>query len=116
MARFSQTVDARDGQLRTLLTDANKVTAVLAERSDAIVTTPTDSNALLTDLTSQSRALDEISGSIAAMSRQIEGLITETRQTLKPVLDSSTNFSPSSSTARSGLPGSRASTRRIVLG
>jgi len=87
VARFSQTVDARDGQLRALLTDANKVTSVLAERSDAIVTMLTDSNALLTDLTSQSRALDEISGNIAAMSRQIDGLITENRQTLKPALD-----------------------------
>ena len=87
VARFSQTVDARDGQLRALLTDANKVTAVLAERSDAIVAMLTDSNALLADLTSQSRALDEISGNIAAMSRQIEGLIIENRQTLKPALD-----------------------------
>jgi phospholipid/cholesterol/gamma-HCH transport system substrate-binding protein len=87
VARFSETVDARDGQLRALLTDANKVTAVLAERSDSIVTMLTDSNALLTDLTSQSRALDEISGNIAAMGRQIDGLITENRQTLKPALD-----------------------------
>ncbi len=87
VARFSQTVDARDDQLRKLLTDANKVTAVLAGRSDAIVTMLTDSNALLADLTSQSRALDEISGNITAMSRQIEGLITENRQTLKPALD-----------------------------
>jgi len=87
VARFSQTVDERDGQLRKLLTDADKVTAVLAERSDAIVTMLTDSNALLADLTNQSRALDEISGNIAAMSRQIEGLIIENRQTLKPALD-----------------------------
>ncbi|HTY28945.1 MAG TPA: MCE family protein [Mycobacterium sp.] len=80
VSRFSQTVDERDGQLRTLLTDANKVTAVLAERSDAIVT-------MLTDLMSQSRALDEIAGNIAAMSTQITGLIAENRQTLKPALD-----------------------------
>lgn len=87
VARFSQTIDERDGQLRRLLTDADKVTAVLAERSEAIVTMLTDSDALLTDLMSQSRALDEISGNIAAMSTQITGLITENRRTLKPALD-----------------------------
>ena len=87
VARFSQTIDERDGQLRGLLVDANKVTAVLSERSDAIVKMLTDSNALLADLTAQSRALDEISGNITAMSRQINGLIAENRQTLTPALD-----------------------------
>lgn len=87
VARFSQTIDDRDGQLRGLLVDANKVTAVLSDRSDAIVKMLTDSNALLADLTAQGRALDEISGNITAMSRQINGLIAENRQTLTPALD-----------------------------
>lgn len=87
VARFSQTVDQRDGQLRQLLTNGNKVTTVLAERSDAIVTMLTDSNALLADLVQQGRALDEISGNIAAMSRQIKDLIAENRKTLEPTLD-----------------------------
>lgn len=87
VARFSQTIDQRDGELRKLLTDANNVTAVLADRSDAIVTMLTDSNTLLAELNSQGRALDGISGNITAMSGQIRGLITENRQTLKPALD-----------------------------
>jgi phospholipid/cholesterol/gamma-HCH transport system substrate-binding protein len=87
VARFSATLNARDAQLRKLLTDANKVTAVLAQRSDAIVTMLTDSNALLADLTSQSRALDEISGNITALSRQLKDVIAENRQTLEPALD-----------------------------
>jgi phospholipid/cholesterol/gamma-HCH transport system substrate-binding protein len=86
VARFSETLNARDVQLRKLLTDANKVTAVLAQRSDAIVTMLTDSNALLADLTSQSRALDEISGNITALSRQLKDVIAENRQTLEPAL------------------------------
>lgn len=87
VARFAQTLNDRDAQLRKLLTDANKVTTVLAERSDAIVKMLADSNALLTDLNGQSRALDEISGSIAAVSRQIKDVIAENRQTLAPALD-----------------------------
>lgn len=87
VARFSATLNARDRQLRTLLTDANKVTTVLAQRSDALVKMLTDSNALLADLTSQSRALDDIAGNVTALSRQLKGVITENRQTLKPALD-----------------------------
>lgn len=87
VARFAQTLNDRDAQLRKLLADANKVTTVLADRSDAIVKMLADSNALLTDLNGQSRALDEISGSIAALSRQIKDVIAENRQTLAPALD-----------------------------
>jgi len=86
-ARFSETVDNRDAQLRRLLTDSKKITTVLAERSGSIVTMLTDSNALLADLNSQGRALDEISGNITTMSRQITGVIAENRQTLRPALD-----------------------------
>ena len=87
VARFSRTVDGRDAQLRTLLSDANSVTAVLADRSEAIVRLLTDSNTLLAELAGQSRALDQISANIAAMSRQITGLIAENRRTLQPALD-----------------------------
>lgn len=87
VARFSATLNARDRQLRALLTDANKVTTVLAQRSNALVKMLTDSNALLADLTSQSRALDDIAGNVTALSRQLKGVITENRQTLKPALD-----------------------------
>ncbi len=87
VARFSETLNARDAQLRKLLTDANKITTVLAQRSAAIVAMLTDSNALLADLTSQSGALDEISGNITALSRQLKEVIAENRQTLEPALD-----------------------------
>lgn len=87
VARFSQTLNNRDAELRALLTDADTVTALLAERSEAIVKMLADSDALLTDLMSQRQALDEISGTIATVSRQIEGAIAENRQTLAPALD-----------------------------
>ncbi|WP_156688408.1 MCE family protein [Mycobacterium sp. Marseille-P9652] len=87
VARFSRTLSDRDAQLRTLLTNANKATAVLSERSDQIARLVADSNALLVELRSQSRSLDQISGNIAAVSRQVRGLIDDNRQTLKPTLD-----------------------------
>jgi phospholipid/cholesterol/gamma-HCH transport system substrate-binding protein len=87
VARFSQTINKRDAQLRNLLSNANKVTAVLAERSDGIVKLMVDTNALLVQLQSQSRALDQVSENLAAVSEQLKAVLEENRQTLKPALD-----------------------------
>jgi phospholipid/cholesterol/gamma-HCH transport system substrate-binding protein len=87
LGRFSATLNARDGQLRTLLANANKVTGVLAQRSDQVVNLVANTNALLVQLQSQSSALDQISGNISAITDQVKGLIGENRDTLKPALD-----------------------------
>jgi phospholipid/cholesterol/gamma-HCH transport system substrate-binding protein len=87
VARFSDTLNERDAQLRGLLADANKATTVLAERSDQVVSLIANTNALLSELESQSAALDQISGNISALSNQLSGFIAENRVTLKPALD-----------------------------
>jgi phospholipid/cholesterol/gamma-HCH transport system substrate-binding protein len=87
VARFSQTLDERDAQLRNLLSSANKATKVLAERSDEVVRLVADTNELLVQLTSQSRALDQIANNLSALAQQIKGFIAENRDTLKPALD-----------------------------
>jgi phospholipid/cholesterol/gamma-HCH transport system substrate-binding protein len=87
VARFSQTLDARDAQLRNLLANANKATTVLAQRSDQVVSLIADTNALLAQLQTQSAALDQISYNISAVSKQISGFIAENRAQLKPALD-----------------------------
>lgn len=87
VARFSDTLDKRDAELRNLLANANKATGVLAQRSDQVVTLIADTNALLIQLESQSRALDQISSNISAATHQIKGVIADNRSTLKPALD-----------------------------
>jgi phospholipid/cholesterol/gamma-HCH transport system substrate-binding protein len=87
VARFSQTLNEKDAQLRELLANANKATGVLSERSDQVVKLIANSNALLAELQSQSAALDQISGNISTLSRQLQGFIAENRATLKPALD-----------------------------
>lgn len=86
-ARFSETLNKRDAQLRNLLSNARKVTTVLAGRSDQIVHLVSDTNALLSQINSQSAALDQLSGSISRVSQQLSGLIGDNRTTLKPALD-----------------------------
>jgi phospholipid/cholesterol/gamma-HCH transport system substrate-binding protein len=87
VGRLSQTLDARDTQLRGLLANANRVTSVLAERADQVVSLVSDTNALLVSVRSESAALDEISSNISALAAQIKGFIAENRATLKPALD-----------------------------
>ncbi|OCB26399.1 mammalian cell entry protein [Mycobacterium malmoense] len=87
VARFSQTIDERDSQLRNLLANANKATKVLAERSDEIVNLVANTNALLVQLRSESRSLEQISHNLSALAQQLKGFISENRNTLKPALD-----------------------------
>jgi phospholipid/cholesterol/gamma-HCH transport system substrate-binding protein len=87
VARFSDTLDQRDNELRTLLSNARKATTVLADRTNAIAQLIKDSNALLLSLRSQSAALDEVSGNVSALSQQISGFIHDNRSTLKPALE-----------------------------
>lgn len=87
IARFSQTIDARDAQLRNLLSNANKATTVLAERTSEIVGLVHDTNTVLASLRSQSAALEEISSNISALAQQLHGFIGENRATLKPALE-----------------------------
>jgi phospholipid/cholesterol/gamma-HCH transport system substrate-binding protein len=87
VARFSQTIDRRDAELRNLLSNASKATTVLAERTDEIVQLIHDTNAVLAALQSQSAALDKISGNVSALAQQLHGFISDNRATLKPALD-----------------------------
>lgn len=87
VARFAQTLDTRDAQLRRLLDNAAQATGVLAKRTDHIVSLVKDTNALLAQLRTQSSALDQIWANISAVSRQLKGFIEENRQQLRPALD-----------------------------
>jgi phospholipid/cholesterol/gamma-HCH transport system substrate-binding protein len=87
LSRFSQALDERDDQLRNLLANANKSTSVLAQRSDQVVGLIVDTNALLAQLQTESSALDQISGNVAALSRQLSGFVADNRSQLHGALD-----------------------------
>jgi phospholipid/cholesterol/gamma-HCH transport system substrate-binding protein len=87
VARLSQTLDTRDAQLRTLIENANKASTVLASRTDKIVSLVHNSNALLAELLTQSRALDQISSDISSLAKQLSGFVADNREQFKPTLD-----------------------------
>ena len=87
VAQLSDTINRRDVQLRNLLTNARKVTKVLADRTDQVVQLVKDTNALLAELRTQSDALGSISGEISRVTQQLQGFITDNREQFKPMLD-----------------------------
>jgi len=63
---------------------------VLSERSDQIAGLVNDTNALLTQLQSQSASLDQMSSSLSAFAKQLAGLSATTRVNFTPRWTSST--------------------------
>ncbi len=87
VARFSDTLNTRDAKLRDLLGNANKVTAVLAKRSDQIASLVVNTNALLAELLSQRDSVDALMSNLTAVSHQISGFVNDNRTQLKPAVD-----------------------------
>jgi phospholipid/cholesterol/gamma-HCH transport system substrate-binding protein len=87
VARFSDTLNNRDMQLRNLLANANKVTGVLAKRSDEIAQLVRNADALLYALLSQRASIDALMNNLTAASQQLSGLVQDNRTTLRPALD-----------------------------
>ena len=88
VARFSQTLNERDAQLRELLANANKATGVLAQRSDQVVSLVHDTNALL-DATAKRKAPRWISLGTTSPRRRSNSRASspKTDATLRPALD-----------------------------
>lgn len=87
LARFSQSLNVRDEQLRNLLANANKVTSVLSNRTDQVVGLIHDTNALLAQLRTESGAVDQLSSNLSRVSKQLSGFVSDNRQQLRPALD-----------------------------
>lgn len=86
-ARLAETINRRDEQLRHLLRNASTVSGVLAEHSQQIAGVISHTNAVLAELRTQSDALNQLSGNISGLSRQLVGLIEDNLDQMKPALD-----------------------------
>ena len=87
VSRFSQTLDQRDKELRNLLTNASKVTGVLAKRSDEMVSLIGDTNSLLVALKAQNRYLQTLFDDDARLSRALVAVVDDNHATLGPALE-----------------------------
>lgn len=87
VARFADTLNKQDAELRSLLQNAARTTEVLANRTDSIVQLVKQTNSLLIALNQQSESLDRIWRNISLVSQQLKAFIGENRTTLKPALE-----------------------------
>jgi phospholipid/cholesterol/gamma-HCH transport system substrate-binding protein len=88
LARLSQSVASRDGELRELLAHARTVTGVLAQRDAELRRLVGDANVLLAEVQRRSGAIHDLLVATVELSTQLSGLVADNRAALKPALDS----------------------------
>lgn len=87
LGQFSETLNTRDAELRSLLANAEKSTKVLAQRSDQVASLIKNSNALLAQLRTESSAVDQLSTNLSSLARQLSGFVADNAQQLRPAVD-----------------------------
>jgi len=86
VGRISRTIGARDESLRSLLVHADQFAKVLADRSTDMTRLVRDGNLLFTELLERRRDIETLLGNVTAMSRQLSGLVSDNKSTLRPML------------------------------
>jgi len=80
-------VQDNDGELRSLLSRASRVSQVLASRNQQIGTLLGSGNSLLTQLDTRQAVVVGLLKSVQDLSRQLRGVVNENRATFGPALD-----------------------------
>jgi phospholipid/cholesterol/gamma-HCH transport system substrate-binding protein len=86
LSALSANVAARDSQLNTLLGNLKKVSGVLADRDDDIVSLMKDSDVLLRAVVARREAVHQLLVSTSKLSTELTALVTQSRADLKPAL------------------------------
>ncbi|MCX5043359.1 MCE family protein [Aldersonia sp. NBC_00410] len=87
VSRLSRSLNTRDQNLRELLTHAQGVTKVLADRSQQINALILDGNELFGELTRRRDAIAELISNISAVSQQLTGFVQDNEAVIGPALD-----------------------------
>jgi phospholipid/cholesterol/gamma-HCH transport system substrate-binding protein len=87
LSRLSTTISSRDAQLQMLLSNAQKVTGVLAGRDQDLTDLLRDGNLLLQELDARRAAIHSLLVNTATLSTQLRGLVSDNQKTLGPLLD-----------------------------
>lgn len=84
---LSRTINARDQALSDLLSRAQNVTKILADRADAINALLVDGNQLLGELDRRRTAISQMITYVNSLAQQLSGLVHDNEAQLKPALD-----------------------------
>ena len=86
LAQVSQSIAARDGELRDLLTHAHGVSGVLAERDTEFQKLVADGSQLLTEVIARRDAIHNLLVTSSQLATEISGLVADNRNQLGPAL------------------------------
>lgn len=84
---LSNTLASRDKELKKLLQNVDGISAVLADRNSEFITLFKDGSVLFDALTQRRDAIHQVLVSVTSMSDEIEKLVDDTDEDLKPALD-----------------------------
>lgn len=84
---LSENLAAKDREIKTLLENVDGVSSVLADRNAEIVKLLDDGSVLFEALTARRDAVHAVLVNVTEMSRQVNGLVSDTRADLKPAMD-----------------------------
>jgi phospholipid/cholesterol/gamma-HCH transport system substrate-binding protein len=87
LSRLSANIAAKDEQLNGLLVNLERVSKVLDERDEDIIKLMKDGDVLFRALVARRDAVHELLVSTTDLSRQLTGLIRQSREDLKPALE-----------------------------
>jgi phospholipid/cholesterol/gamma-HCH transport system substrate-binding protein len=87
VSALSANVAARDAELNTLLGNLQKVSKVLGDRRQDIIGLMEDGDTLFRALVARREAVHNLLVATSDLSRQLTGLVRDTRADLKPALD-----------------------------
>ncbi|KRB80184.1 ABC transporter substrate-binding protein [Nocardioides sp. Root190] len=88
VSALSETVASRDDEINSLLKNLNRVSTVLDSRDEDIVALMADADTLFTALVQRKAQIHRLLLSTTTLSKELTGLIRESRADLKPALDS----------------------------
>lgn len=86
LSALSQNIAARDDQLNTLLTNMQKVSKVVGDHSDDLVTLMRDGSKLFRAVAARRQAIHGLLTSTSRLSTQLTGLVQDSRADLAPAL------------------------------
>lgn len=87
LSRLSNTIAARDDELKRLLASANSVSGTVAERNKAVESIIKNADLLMVELNARREAIHTLFTNTSAMAQQLTGLVRDNRSELKPALD-----------------------------
>ncbi|MDT7653469.1 MAG: phospholipid/cholesterol/gamma-HCH transport system substrate-binding protein [Pseudonocardiales bacterium] len=87
LSRLSTTIASRDDEIKKLLAGTHNLSSVLANRNDEFQKLLSDGNLLLAEIQKRKEAISALLDGTRQLSQQLQGLVADNRDQLRPTLE-----------------------------